>query len=61
MGIKLQRELKFKNAKLQNLIDKLLEDGRPDWSLKPDPRFPPIRNIGQLEINKNKEGENNND
>ena len=29
MGIKLQRELKFKNAKLQNLIDKLLEDGTP--------------------------------
>lgn len=38
-----------------------IENSRPDWSLKPDPRFPPIRNIGQLEINKNKEGENNND
>lgn len=38
-----------------------IEDSRPDWSPKPDPRFPPIRNIGQLELNKNKEGENNND
>lgn len=34
---------------------------RPDWTTKPDPRFPPIRGIGQLQINKNKEGENNND
>lgn len=31
MGIKFQRELKFKNAKLQNLIDKLLEDGTPTF------------------------------
>lgn len=42
-------------------LNKLIEDSGPDWSFKPDPRFPPIRNIGQLEINKNKEGENNND
>ena len=42
-------------------LSKAIEDSRPDWSLKPDPRFPPIRGIGQLQINKNKEGENNND
>ena len=42
-------------------LAKAIEDSRPDWSLKPDPRFPPIRDIGQLKINKNKEGENNND
>ena len=38
-----------------------IENSRPYWSLKPDPRFPPTRDIGQLQINKNKEGENNND
>lgn len=42
-------------------LTKAIEYSRPDWSLKPDPRFPPIRSIGQLKINKNKEGENNND
>lgn len=42
-------------------LSKAIEDSRPDWSFKPDPRFPPIRDIGQLQINKNKEGENNND
>ena len=42
-------------------LSQAIEDSRPDWSLKPDPRFPPIRSIGQLEMNKNKEGENNND
>ena len=42
-------------------LSQAIESTRPDWSLKPDPRFPPIRNIGQLELNKNKEGENNND
>lgn len=42
-------------------LAKSIEDSRPDWSLKPDPRFPPIKSIGQLKMNKNKEGENDND
>lgn len=40
-------------------LSQAIESTRPDWSLKPDPRFPPVRGIGQLQINKNKEGENN--
>ena len=31
MSIKFQRELKFRNAKLQNLMDKLLEDETPTF------------------------------
>ena len=42
-------------------LSQAIENTRPDWTTKPDPRFPPIRGIGQLQINKNKEGENNND
>ena len=42
-------------------LAKAIENSRPDWSLKPDPRFPSLRGLGQLKIIKNKEGENDND
>ena len=38
-----------------------IEDSRPDWTTKPDPRFPTVGRIGKLQINETKEGENDND
>lgn len=45
----------------RNLSQAIESTHKTDWTTKPDPRFPSIRGIGQLQINKNKEGENNND
>ena len=42
-------------------LSQAIKSTRPDWTTKPDPRFPSVSGIGRLQINKNKEGENNND
>ena len=45
----------------RNLSQAIESTHKSDWSTKPDPRFPSASGIGRLQINKNKEGENNND